>query len=74
MIDDRIRATFKIDLDQVFPQDELVSETGKSAFEHFKTDLWGAWGVDSSGNHVELGMIAGSFGKCLRYIQRTVYS
>ena len=60
LIDDRIRATFKIDLDQVFPQDELVRETGKSAFEHFMTDLWGACGTDSSGNPVELGMIAGA--------------
>ena len=60
MIDDRIKATFKIDLDQVFPQGELVSETGKSAFEHFMTDLWGAKGVDSSGSPVELGMIAGA--------------
>ncbi len=60
LIDDKIKATFKIDLDQVFPQDKLVDETGKSAFEHFKTDLWGANGVDSSGNPVELGMIAGT--------------
>ena len=60
MIDDKVRATFKIDLDQVFPQDELLSETGNSAFEHFKTDLWGAQGVDSSGSPVELGMIAGA--------------
>ena len=60
MIDDKIRATFKIDLDQVFPENELVTETGKSAFEHLKTDMWGACGTDSSGNPVELGMIAGA--------------
>ncbi|MGD9159585.1 MAG: hypothetical protein PVG39_14325, partial [Desulfobacteraceae bacterium] len=60
MIDDKVRATFKIDLDQVFPQDELLCETGNSAFEHFKTDLWGARGTDFSGNPVELGMIAGA--------------
>ncbi len=60
LIDDRVRATFKIDLDQVFPQDELVRVTGKSAFEHFMTNLWGACGTDSSGNPVELGMIAGA--------------
>lgn len=60
MIDNRVKATFKIDLDQVFPQDELVKETGNSAFEHFKTPLWGARGKDSSGNPVELGMIAGA--------------
>ena len=60
MIDGRVKATFKIDLDQVFPQDELVRETYSSAFEHFKTDLWGACGIDSGGNPVELGMIAGA--------------
>lgn len=60
LIDEGVKATFKIDLDQLFPQDELVKETGKSAFEHFMTDLWGAWGTDSSGNPVELGMIAGA--------------
>jgi hypothetical protein len=60
LIDRDIRATFKIDLDQVFPQKELVSETGKTAFEHFKTPLWGARGVDTEGGDVELGMIAGA--------------
>ncbi len=60
MIDDGVKATFKIDLDQVFPQNELVSETGKSAFDHFKTDLWGACGTDSAGDPVEFGMIAGA--------------
>lgn len=60
MIDARIKATFKIDLDQVFPQNELVHETGKSAFEHFKSRLWGATGVDSKGAPVELGMLAGA--------------
>lgn len=60
MIDHSVRATFKIDLDQVFPQTELLNETGKSAFEHFKSDLWGAWGNDPSGKPVELGMIAGA--------------
>ncbi len=60
LIDDTVKATFKIDLDQVFPQDELVSETGKSALEHFKTPLWGAKGFDHSGTPVELGMIAGA--------------
>jgi hypothetical protein len=60
LVDPRIRATFKFDLDQVFPQAELVKETGKSAFEHFQTPLWGAKGVDSWGQQVELGMIAGA--------------
>jgi hypothetical protein len=55
-----IKATFKIDLDQVFPQDRLVEETGKSAFELLTTPLWGAIGRDSEGNPVELGMLAGA--------------
>ena len=55
-----IRATFKIDLDQVFPQRELVDQTGASALEHFKTPLWGAQGLDSNEQPVELGMIAGA--------------
>jgi hypothetical protein len=53
-------ATFKIDLDQVFPQKELLEQTGATAFEHFKTDLWGAHGVDAQGREVDLGMIAGA--------------
>ena len=55
-----VKATFKIDLDQVFPQQELVEQSGASAFEHFKTPLWGARGTDADGNAVELGMIAGA--------------
>ena len=60
LIDPQIEATFKIDLDQVFPQEELLKETGLSAFEHFMTPLWGAKGVDANNNPVELGMIAGA--------------
>ncbi len=60
LVDARIRATFKVDLDQVFSQKELVAETGCSAFEHFQTPLWGAQGVDARGRPVELGMIAGA--------------
>ncbi|MFC2140290.1 hypothetical protein ACFLQ1_01050, partial [Candidatus Auribacterota bacterium] len=60
LIDDNIKGTFKIDLDQVFPQEELKNETGSFAFEHFKTPLWGAEGEDSEGNKLELGMIAGA--------------
>ncbi|RLB27543.1 MAG: hypothetical protein DRH11_18520, partial [Deltaproteobacteria bacterium] len=60
LVDPRIRATFKIDLDQVFPQRELVRETGLSALEHLKTGLWGAEGLDHKGQRVELGMIAGA--------------
>lgn len=60
LIDDEVRATFKIDLDQVFAQQELIAETGKSALEHFKTPLWGAKGKGNKGQPVELGMIAGA--------------
>ena len=59
-LDPRIKATFKIDLDQVFPQHELIKESGVSALDHFKTPLWGAHGEDEDGNRVELGMIAGA--------------
>ncbi len=60
LVDNRVRATFKIDLDQVFPQKELVKESGFSALEHLKTPLWGAEGIDDDGNIVDLGMIAGA--------------
>jgi hypothetical protein len=60
LIQPEIMATFKIDLDQAFPQKELVTETGSSAFEHFTSPLWGARGLDSRGESVELGMIAGA--------------
>lgn len=59
-IQPEIEATFKIDLDQVFPQEELVQQTGASALEHFSTPLWGAHGLDAGGQPVELGMIAGA--------------
>jgi hypothetical protein len=59
-VDPGAKATFKIDLDQVFPQKELVEESGRSALEHFTTPRWGAHGVDSSGRPIELGMIAGA--------------
>ncbi len=59
-VDSRVRGTFKIDLDQVFPQRELLEESGESALEHFRTSLWGARGVDGQGKEVELGMIAGA--------------
>jgi hypothetical protein len=58
--DPNVSATFKIDLDQVFPQRELVEQTGASAFEHFMTPLWGGRGTDTDGQPVELGMIAGA--------------
>jgi len=59
-VDDEVKATFKIDLDQVFPQKGLIEETGKSALEHFKTPLWGAKGKGNNGQDIELGMIAGA--------------
>ena len=59
-IDPETKATFKIDLDQVFPQRELVEQSGNSAFEHFTTPLWGARGLDADGRPLELGMIAGA--------------
>jgi len=59
-INPNLKGTFKIDLDQVFPQEELIRETGKSAFEHFRSPLWGALGKDVDDNIVELGMIAGA--------------
>ncbi len=60
LIDPQIEATFKIDLDQVFPQEKLVAETGYSALELFKTDLWGAQGRDFKDRSLYLGMIAGA--------------
>ena len=60
LVDPRVRATFKIDLDQVFPQEQLVEEGGGSVFEHFQSPLWGARGSDANGHAVELGMLAGA--------------
>jgi hypothetical protein len=59
-IDPDKKATFKIDLDQVFPQEVLLKETGLSAFEHLCSPLWGAKGTDSYGAPVDMGMIAGA--------------
>jgi hypothetical protein len=60
VINENLKGTFKIDLDQVFPQEELISYTGKSAFEHFQSPLWGAKGTDTRGKSVDLSMIAGA--------------
>lgn len=60
LVDPSIRATFKIDLDQIFPQQQLTEEGGGSAFEHFQSPLWGARGRDADGRVVELGMFAGA--------------
>ncbi len=59
-VDPDKKATFKIDLDQVFPQENLLKETGKTAFQHMMSPLWGAEGVDSQGSSVYLGMMAGA--------------
>lgn len=59
-VDPTIKATFKIDIDQLFIQDSLVAESGMSFIEHFKTPLWGATGKNWRGEEVELGMIAGA--------------
>ena len=58
--DPALKATYKFDLDQVFPQENLVRELGRSAFELLTTPIWGATGRDQEGNSVELGMVAGA--------------
>lgn len=58
--DSRKKAVFKIDLDQVFIQDALVKQTGKSVLGHFMTPLWGARGKNLRGEVVDLSMIAGA--------------
>lgn len=60
LVDDRIRATFKIDLDQVFPQEVLVDVTGRSALEHLTVSQWGAAGTAADDDPVDLGMLAGA--------------
>ena len=60
LIDRNFKATFKLDLDQVAPQNELCVETGKSFLEHFCTRLWGACGVDENGREIDFGLIAGA--------------
>jgi len=59
-VDPSARATFKIDLDQVFPQADLEREGGGTAFDHFRSPLWGARGRDAEGTPVSLGMLAGA--------------
>ena len=60
LVDPAVKGTFKIDLDQVFPQEVLVAEAGASAFELLATPLWGGQGRDAMGRPVELGMVAGA--------------
>jgi hypothetical protein len=59
-VDAVVRATFKIDLDQVFPQADLLAETGRTMFGHLTTPLWGATARDADGRELELGMLAGA--------------
>ena len=59
-VNPQIKATFKIDLDQVFPQQEMIEQSGESALQHFCTPLWGARGKDEQGRDVDLSMIAGA--------------
>lgn len=59
-VDPRKRATFKIDLDQVFDQEKLKRDTGSFAFEKFTDPRWGSTGHDSSGREVFMGLLAGS--------------
>jgi len=60
LINPEVKASFKLDLDQVFDQEALVKETGQSALEHFMTPLWGAKGEDVEGAPVDLGLMAGA--------------
>ncbi|HLY13089.1 MAG TPA: hypothetical protein VKR24_01965 [Candidatus Limnocylindrales bacterium] len=60
LFDPAVRGTFKIDLDQVFPEPELITETGRTALQHLETPLWGATGRDSAGRPIELGLLAGA--------------
>jgi len=59
VVNNDVTATFKIDLDQVFPQKELKKATGKYAFENFMSKKWGARGTDSIGRSIKLSMAAG---------------
>lgn len=58
-IDNNIKGTFKIDLDQVFPQEKIKETTGMYAFDFFRSKKWGAVGYDQKNRKVHLGMIAG---------------
>ena len=59
-VNPQVKATFKIDLDQVFPQTELKKYTGKTTLEHFRSPLWGATGRDEHGRDIEFGLFAGA--------------
>jgi hypothetical protein len=59
-IDEAVKGTFKIDIDQLFIQDSLKDQSHKSFLEHFKTPLWGATGTNWRGEPIEFGMVAGA--------------
>ena len=59
-VDPAVRAVFKVDLDQVFPQADLEREAGGSMADLFRTPLWGARGTGADGAPVELDLIAGA--------------
>lgn len=59
VVNENIKATFKIDLDQVFPQKQLKNATGRYAFDNFKSKRWGASGIDRNDRKVRLAMAAG---------------
>lgn len=59
VVDSRIKATYKIDLDQVFDQKKIKEYTGSYAFGKFVNEKFGAYGVDTKGRTVKLGMVAG---------------
>ena len=58
-VDTNIKATYKIDLDQVFDQDRTKAYTGGYALEKLVNNKLGAYAVDRHGNKVKLGMVAG---------------
>ena len=53
------RFTFKIDLDQVFDQNFLVTRFGKTALQLLCNKNWGGSALDWKGRDVELGLISG---------------
>ncbi len=60
-IDPAVRATFKIDLDQVFPQDvPCAPRPGARCSSTCARPLWGAAARDAGGTKLELGMLAGA--------------
>lgn len=60
LIDPRVVATFKTDLDHSWPQERLVAETDRSLLEHVTFPLWGGSGVDREGRSLDLAGMAGA--------------